>query len=129
MKTKTIKLLFATLLIGLLASCEPAKSYYPWENGSPIEKPAPAPEKEQVVPKQFSTNAKLLDTKAGDNGYLFLLYYPGNDKAPGEWKTEKYVIVAMWYDSDTSYHDDSQAYTYYTIARDTFNKGRVKPKN
>lgn len=129
MKTKTIKLLFATLLIGLLASCEPAKSYYPWENESPIEKPAPAPEKEQVVPKQFSTNAKLLDTKAGYNGYLFLLYYPGNDKAPGKWKTEKYVIVALWLDGDKSYHDDSQTYTDYTTARDTFNKGRVKPKN
>jgi hypothetical protein len=127
MKTKTIKLLFATLLVGLLASCEPAKSYYPWENESPIEKPAPVTE--QVVPKQFSTNAKLLDTKAGYNGYLFLLYYPGNDKAPGEWKTEKYVIVALWFDGDKSYHDDSQTYTDYTTARDTFDKGRVKPKN
>lgn len=129
MKTKTIKLLFATLLIGLLASCEPAKSYYPWENESPIEKPATAPENEQVVPKQFSTNAKLLDTKAGDNGYLFLLYYPGNEKAPGEWKTEKYVIVALWFDGDKSYHDDSQTYTYYNTAKDTFDKGRVKPKD
>ena len=73
MKTKTIKLLFATLLVGLLISCEPSKEYYPWENKSPIEKPAPV--EEQVVPKQFSTNAKLLETKAGDNGYLFLLYY------------------------------------------------------
>lgn len=48
MKTKTIKLLFATLLVGLFVSCEPAKGYYPWENESPIEKPVPAPEKEQV---------------------------------------------------------------------------------
>lgn len=81
MKTKTIKLLFVTLLVGLFVSCEPEKNYYPWENESPIEKPAP--EKEQAVHQQFSTNAKLLDTKAGENGYLFLLYYPGNDKAPG----------------------------------------------
>lgn len=50
MNTKIIKLLFATLLVGLFVSCEPAKSYYPWENESPIEKPAPAPEKGQVVP-------------------------------------------------------------------------------
>ena len=105
------------------------KAITPWENESPIEKPVPAPEEEQVVPQQFSTNAKLLDTKAGDNEYLFLLYYPGNYKAPGEWKTEKYVIVAMWYDSEKSYHHDSQTYTYYTTARDTFNKGRVKPKD
>lgn len=126
MKTKTIKLLFVTLLIGLFVSCEPEKSYYPWENESPIEKPAP--EKEQAVPQQFSTNAKLLDTKAGDNGYLFLLYYPGNDKAPGEWKTEKYVILALWFTGDSSYQHDSQTYTHYTTAKNTFNKGRVKPK-
>ena len=126
MKTKTIKLLFVTLLVGLFVSCEPAKSYYPWENESPIEKPAP--EKEQPVPQQFSTNAKLLDTKAGDNGYLFLLYYPGNDKAPGEWKTEKYVIFALWFTGDISYQHDSQTYTHYTTAKNTFNKGRVKPK-
>lgn len=126
MKTKTIKLLFATLLVGLFVSCEPAKSYYPWENESPIEKPAP--EKEQAIPQQFSTNAKLLDTKAGDNGYLFLLYYPGNDKAPGEWKTEKYVIFALWFTGDSSYQHDSQTYTHYTTAKNTFNKGRVKPK-
>lgn len=128
MKTKTIKLLFATLLVGLFVSCEPAKSYYPWENKSPIEKPAPAPVTEQVVPRQFSTNAKLLETKAGDNGYLFLLYYPGNDKAPGEWKTEKYVIFALWFSGDSSYNHDSQTFTYYTTAKDTFDKGRVKPK-
>lgn len=126
MKTKIIKLLFATLLVVLFVSCEPAKSYYPWENESPIEKPAP--EKEQPVPQQFSTNAKLLDTKAGDNGYLFLLYYPGNDKAPGEWKTEKYVILALWFTGDSSYQYDSQTYTQYTMAKNTFNKGRVKPK-
>lgn len=126
MKTKTIKLLFVTLLVGLFVSCEPEKSYYPWENESPIEKPAP--EKEQAVPQQFSTNAKLLDTKAGDNGYLFLLYYPGNDKAPGEWKTEKYVILALWFTGDSSYQHDSQTYTHYTTAKNTFNKGRVKPK-
>lgn len=126
MKTKTIKLLFATLLVGLFVSCEPEKSYYPWENESPIEKPAS--KNEQVVPQQFSTNAKLLDTKAGDNGYLFLLYYPGNDKAPGEWKTEKYVILALWFTGDSSYQHDSQTYTHYTTAKNTFNKGRVKPK-
>lgn len=126
MKTKTIKLLFVTLLVGLFVSCEPEKSYYPWENESPIEKPAP--EREQAVPQQFSTNAKLLDTKAGDNGYLFLLYYPGNDKAPGEWKTEKYVIFALWFTGDSSYQHDSQTYTHYTTAKNTFNKGRVKPK-
>lgn len=126
MKTKTIKLLFVTLLVGLFVSCEPEKSYYPWENESPIEKPAP--EKEQAVPQQFSTNAKLLDTKAGDNGYLFLLYYPGNDKAPGEWKTEKYVILALWFIGDSSYQHDAQTYTHYTTAKNTFNKGRVKPK-
>ena len=126
MKTKTIKLLFVTLLVGLFVSCEPEKSYYPWENESPIEKPVP--EKEQAVPQQFSTNAKLLDTKAGDNGYLFLLYYPGNDKAPGEWKTEKYVILALWFTGDSSYQYDSKTYTQYTMAKNTFNKGRVKPK-
>lgn len=126
MKTKTIKLLFVTLLVGLFVSCEPEKSYYPWENESPIEKPAP--EKEQAIPQQFSTNAKLLDTKAGDNWYLFLLYYPGNDKAPGEWKTEKYVILALWFTGDSSYKHDSQTYTHYTTAKNTFNKGRVKPK-
>lgn len=126
MKTKTIKLLFVTLLVGLFVSCEPEKSYYPWENESPIEKPAP--EKEQAIPQQFSTNAKLLDTKAGDNGYLFLLYYPGNDKAPGEWKTEKYVILALWFTGDSSYQHDAQTYTHYTTAKNTFNKGRVKPK-
>lgn len=126
MKTKTIKLLFATLLVVLFVSCEPAKSYYPWEDESPIEKPAS--KNEQVVPQQFSTNAKLLDTKAGDNGYLFLLYYPGNDKAPGEWKTEKYVILALWFTGDSSYQHDSQTYTHYTTAKNTFNKGRVKPK-
>lgn len=126
MKTKTIKLLFVTLLVGLFVSCEPEKSYYPWENESPIEKPAS--KNEQVVPQQFSTNAKLLDTKSGDNGYLFLLYYPGNDKAPGEWKTEKYVILALWFTGDSSYQHDSQAYTHYTTAKNTFNKGRVKPK-
>lgn len=126
MKTKTIKLLFVTLLVGLFVSCEPEKSYYPWENESPIEKPAS--KNEQVVPQQFSTNAKLLDTKAGDNGYLFLLYYPGNDKAPGEWKTEKYVILALWFTGDSSYQHDSQTYTHYTMAKNTFNKGRVKPK-
>lgn len=115
MKTKTIKLLFVTLLVGLFVSCEPEKSYYPWEN-------------EQAVPQQFSTNAKLLDTKAGDNGYLFLLYYPGNDKAPGEWKTEKYVILALWFTGDSSYQHDAQTYTHYTTAKNTFNKGRVKPK-
>ena len=102
------------------------KSYYPWENESPIEKPAP--EKEQAVHQQLSTNAKLLDTKAGDNGYLFLLYYPGNDKAPGEWKTEKYVILALWFTGDSSYQHDAQTYTHYTTAKNTFNKGRVKPK-
>ena len=126
MKTKTIKLLFATLLVVLFVSCEPAKSYYPWENESPIEKPTS--KNEQAVPQQFSTNAKLLDTKAGDNGYLFLLYYPGNDKAPGEWKTEKYVILALWFTGDSSYQHDSQTYTHYTTAKNTFNKGRVKPK-
>ena len=126
MKTKTIKLLFVTLLVGLFVSCEPEKSYYPWENESPIEKPAP--EKEHAVPQQFSTNAKLLETMAGENGYLFLLYYPGNDKAPGEWKTEKYVIFALWFTGDSSYQHDSQAYTHYTTAKNTFNKGRVKPK-
>ena len=126
MKTKTIKLLFVTSLVGLFVSCEPEKSYYPWENESPIEKPAS--KNEQVVPQQFSTNAKLLDTKAGDNGYLFLLYYPGNDKAPGEWKTEKYVILALWFTGDSSYQHDSQTYTHYTTAKNTFNKGRVKPK-
>lgn len=126
MKTKTIKLLFVTLLVVLFVSCEPEKSYYPWENESPIEKPAS--KNEQVVPQQFSTNAKLLDTKAGDNGYLFLLYYPGNDKAPGEWKTEKYVILALWFTGDSSYQHDSQTYTHYTTAKNTFNKGRVKPK-
>ena len=126
MKTKTIKLLFVTLLVGLFVSCEPEKSYYPWENESPIEKPAPVTEK--VVPQQFSTNAKLLETMAGENGYLFLLYYPGNDKAPGEWKTEKYVIFALWFTGDSSYQHDSQAYTHYTTAKNTFNKGRVKPK-
>ena len=128
MKTKTIKLLFATLLVGLFISCEPSKEYYPWENKSPIEKPAPAPVEEQAVPKQFSTNAKLLETKAGSNGYLFLLYYPGNDNAPGEWKTEKYVIFALWFNGDSSYTSDSQTYTYYTTAKKTFDKGRVKPK-
>lgn len=127
MKTKTIKLLFATLLVGLFISCEPAKLYYPWENESSIEKPAPV--KEQVVPQQFSTNAKLLETKAGENGYLFLLYYPGNEKASGEWKTEKYVIFALWYSGDKSYNHDSQTFTYYEMAKDTFDKGRVKPKN
>ena len=126
MKTKIIKLLFATLLVVLFVSCEPAKSHYPWENESTIEKPAP--EKEQSVPQQFSTNAKLLDTKAGDNGYLFLLYYPGNDKAPGEWKTEKYVILALWFTGDSSYQHDAQTYTQYTMAKNTFNEGRVKPK-
>lgn len=126
MNTKTIKLLFVTLLVGLFVSCEPEKSYYPWENESPIEKPAS--KNEQVVPQQFSTNAKLLDTKAGDNGYLFLLYYPGNDKAPGEWKTEKYVILALWFTGDSSYQHDSQTYTHYTTAKNTFDKGRVKPK-
>ena len=126
MKTKTIKLLFVTLLVGLFVSCEPEKSYYPWENESPIEKPAP--EKEQAIPQQFSTNAKLLETKAGENGYLFLLYYPGNDKAPGEWKTEKYVIFALRFVGDTSYREDSQTYTNYATAKDTFDKGRVKPK-
>lgn len=126
MKTKIIKLLFVTLLVGLFVSCEPEKSYYPWENESPIEKPAP--ENEQAVPQQFSTNAKLLETKTGDNGYLFLLYYPGNDKAPGEWKTEKYVIVALWYSGDSSYQHDTQTYTHYTTAKNTFDKGRVKPK-
>ena len=126
MKTKTIKLLFVTLLVGFFVSCEPEKSYYPWENESPIEKPAPG--KEQAVPQQFSTNAKLLDTKAGDNGYLFLLYYPGNDKAPGEWKTEKYVILALWFTGDSSYQHDAQTYTQYTMAKNTFNEGRVKPK-
>lgn len=126
METKIIKLLFATLLVVLFVSCEPAKSYYPWENESPIEKPAS--KNEQVVPQQFSTNAKLLDTNAGDNGYLFLLYYPGNDKAPGEWKTEKYVILALWFTGDSSYQHDLQTYTHYTTAKNTFNKGRVKPK-
>ena len=126
MKTKIIKLLFATLLIGLFVSCEPSKEYYPWENKSQIEKPAPVTE--QVVPQQFSTNAKLLETKAGDNGYLFLLYYPGNNKAPGEWKTEKYVIFALWYCGDSSYRHDTQTYTHYTTAKNTFDKGRVKPK-
>lgn len=126
MKTKTIKLLFATLLVVLFVSCEPSKEYYPWENKSPIEKPAPVTE--QVVPQQFSTNAKLLETKAGDNGYLFLLYYPGNNKAPGEWKTEKYVIFALWYCVDSSYRHDTQTYTHYTTAKNTFDKGRVKPK-
>ena len=126
MKTKIIKLLFATLLVGLFVSCEPEKSYYPWENESPIEKSAS--KNEQVIPQQFSTNAKLLDTKAGNNGYLFLLYYPGNDKAPGEWKTEKYVIFALWFTGDSSYQCDSQTYTQYTMAKNTFNKGRVKPK-
>ena len=126
MKTKTIKLLFATLLVVLFVSCEPSKEYYPWENKSPIEKLAPVTE--QVVPQQFSTNAKLLETKAGDNGYLFLLYYPGNDKAPGEWKTEKYVIFALWYCGDSSYRHETQAYTHYTTAKNTFDKGRVKPK-
>ena len=126
MKTKTIKLLFVTLLVGLFVSCEPEKSYYPWENKSSIEKPAPVTEK--VVPQQFSTNAKLLETMAGENGYLFLLYYPGNDKAPGEWKTEKYVIFALWFTGDSSYQHDSQTYTHYTTAKNTFNKGRVKPK-
>ena len=126
MKTKIIKLFFATLIVVLFVSCEPAKSYYPWENESPIEKPAP--EKEQPVPQQFSTNAKLLDTKTGDNGYLFLLYYPGNDKAPGEWKTEKYVILALWFTGDSSYQHDTQTYTQYTMAKNTFNEGRVKPK-
>ena len=114
------------MLVGLFVSCEPEKSYYPWENESPIEKPAP--EKEQAVPQQFSTNAKLLETMAGENDYLFLLYYPGNDKAPGEWKTEKYVILALWFTGDSSYQHDSQAYTHYTTAKNTFNKGRVKPK-
>jgi hypothetical protein len=127
MKTKTIKLLFATLLVGLFVSCEPAKSYYPWESESSIEKPAPVTE--QVVPQQFSTNAKLLEPKAGENGYLFLLYYPGNDKASGVWKTEKYVIFALWFTGDNSYQHDSQTYTHYTKAKDTFDKGRVKPKN
>lgn len=126
MKTKIIKLLFATLFIGLFVSCEPSKEYYPWENKSPIEKPAPVTE--QVVPQQFSTNAKLLETKAGDNGYLFLLYYPGNNKAPGEWKTEKYVIFALWYCGDSSYRHDTQTYTHYTTAKNTFDKGRVKTK-
>lgn len=126
MKTKTIKLLFATLLVVLFVSCEPSKEYYPWENKSPIEKPAPVTE--QVVPQQFSTNAKLLETKAGDNGYLFLLYYPGNNKAPGEWKTEMYVIFALWYCGDSSYLHDTQTYTHYTTAKNTFDKGRVKPK-
>ena len=126
MKTKTIKLLFVTLLVGLFVSCEPEKNYYPWENKSPIEKPAPVTE--QVVPQQFSTNAKLLETKAGENGYLFLLYYPGNYKAPGEWKAEKYVIVALWYCGDSSYQHDTQTYTHYTKAKNTFDKGRVKPK-
>lgn len=126
MKTKIIKLLFATLLIGLFVSCEPSKEYYPWENKNPIEKPALVTK--QVVPQQFSTNAKLLETKTGENGYLFLLYYPGNDKAPGEWKTEKYVIVALWYSGDSSYQHDTQAYTHYTSAKNTFDKGRVKPK-
>ena len=126
MKTKTIKLLFVTLLVGFFVSCEPEKNYYPWENESPIEKPAPVTE--QAIPQQFSTNAKLLETKAGDNGYLFLLYYPGNNKAPGEWKTEKYVIFALWYCGDSSYRHDTQTYTYYTKAKNTFDKGRVKPK-
>ena len=126
MKTKTIKLLFVTLLVGLFVSCEPEKSYYPWENESPIEKPAP--EKEQAIPQQFSTNAKLLETKSGEKGYLFLLYYPGNDKASGEWKTEKYVILALWFTGDSSYQHDAQTYTHYTTAKNTFNKGRVKPK-
>ena len=129
MKTKTIKLLFVTLLIGLFVSCEPEKSYYPWENESPIEKTAP--EKEQAVPQQFSTNAKLLETMSGDNGYLFLLYYPGNEKAPGDWKTEKYVIFALQYcgNNYSHYHYGSQVFTDYKKAKDTFDKGRVKPKN
>ena len=126
MKTKIIKLLFATLLVVLFVSCEPSKEYYPWENESPTEKPAPVTE--QVVPQQFSTNAKLLETKSGENGYLFLLYYPGNDKAPGEWKTEKYVILALWFTGDSSYQHDAQTYTQYTMAKNTFNEGRVKPK-
>ena len=128
MKTKTIKLLFVTLFVGLFVSCEPEKSYYPWENESPIEKPAP--EKEQAVHQQFSTNAKLLDTKAGDKGYLFLLYYPGNDKAPGEWKTEKYIIFALKYCGDiySHYHYSSQVFTDYKKAKYTFDKGRVKSK-
>lgn len=34
----------------------------------------------------------------------------------------------MWYDGDKSYHDDSQTYTYYTTAKDTFDKGSLKTK-
>ena len=131
MKIKTVEQLLATLLIGVLVigslfvSCEPDDSYYPWENTSPIEKPTA---NEQVVPQQFSTNAKLLETMSGDNGYLFLLYYPGNEKAPGDWKTEKYVIFALKYcgDNYSHYHYGSQVFTDYKKAKDTFNKGRIK---
>ena len=131
MKIKTVEQLLATLLIGVLVigslfvSCEPDDSCYPWENTSPIEKPAA---NEQVAPQQFSTNAKLLETKSNDNGYLFLLYCPGNEKAPGDWKTEKYIIFALQYCGDiySHYHYGSQVFTDYKKAKDTFDKGHIK---
>lgn len=85
MKIKTVEQLLATLLIGVLIigslfiSCEPDNSYYswennndnsyyPWENTSPIEEPTA---NEQVVPQQFSTNAKILAVKSNDNGCFY----------------------------------------------------------
>ena len=142
MKIKTVGQLLATLIVGVLVigslfvSCEPDdscypwennnnNSYYPWENTSQIEKPTA---NEQVVPQQFSTNAKLLETKSNDNGYLFMLYCPGNEKAPGDWKTEKYIIFALQYCGDiySHYHYGSQVFTDYKKAKDTFDKGHIK---
>lgn len=155
MKIKTVEQLLATLLIGVLVigslfvSCEPDNSYYswennndnsycpwdnnnnnsyyPWENTSPIEEPTA---NEQVVPQQFSTNAKILAVKSNDNGCLFLLYCPGNEKAPGDWKTEKYIIFALRYCGDiySHYHYGLQVFTDYKKAEDTFNNGYVKSK-
>ncbi len=97
MKTKTIKLLFATLLVGLFVSCEPAKSYYPWENESPIEKAVPVSENEQTVPQQFSTNAKLLETKEAQTDICFCCTIQGMmvHLVNGKQKNMLYLLCGM----------------------------------
>lgn len=82
-----------------------------------------------------SSKIKLLDSKYGTNGFIFMVEVPPNpgtveDEYKGDWDTEScYMIVLVPYATGTAYKNPvSNIYgqSAYEKARAAFNAGKVK---
>lgn len=82
-----------------------------------------------------SSKIKLLDSKYGSNGFIFMVEVPPNpgeieDEYKGDWDTEScYMIVLVPYATGTAYKNpESKIYSQsaYEKARAAFAAGKVK---